>query len=38
MVAALAAKDAQSGPEPLHGDVLDDGHGEPSSDRSWKSG
>lgn len=38
LVAALAAKDAQSRPESIHGDVLDENHGEPSRDRSWKSG
>lgn len=38
LVAALATKDTQGGPEPVHGDVLDDDHGEPSSGRIWKSG
>ena len=38
LVATLAAKETQGGPETIHGDVLDKDHGEPSSGRSWKSG
>lgn len=37
-IAALPTKDAQGSPKSVHGDVLDEDHGEPSSDRSWKSG
>jgi len=38
LVAALAAKAPERGPDPVDGDVLDEAHRISSSGRSWKSG